>query len=128
MWSGISVACLVAGYALLIATFAWFGYYMSEGVLETETLEGNLFVALNSDPIVLHTLLSACHSKVAYQPSVSRLEASGLLAEVPSGTKMHMTSFVDYGGIYTMTIAEGRLKGRQVWACYGQFALSHAMP
>jgi hypothetical protein len=128
MWVGISLASLFAGYGLLISVVVWFGNYMSEGVLETETLKGDVFVALNNNPPVRRALLSACHSKGPLPPSVSALLASGLLAEIPSGTKMHLPEWGDDSSVGTMTIAKVRLKGRQVWACRGQFALLHAMP
>lgn len=128
MWLGVSVACLVASYSLVIAALEWFGDYMSEGVLETETPEGNLLVALDSDPPVRQALLSGCHSKGGLSPSVLAVLASGRLAEIPSGTKMQMPAWGDDPSVGTMTIAEGQLKGRQVWACTGQFALLHAWP
>jgi hypothetical protein len=61
-WIRISVACLAAVCAVVVATFAWFGSYMSEGVLHTETLQGNVLVALSDFPPVRQALLSSCRS------------------------------------------------------------------
>ena len=124
-WLGISFACLVAS---VIGGIAWFNNYMSEGVLETETLTGDVLIALSDDPPVRQALLSGCRSAGSPPGSVSDLLAAGRLAEIPSGTKMHMESWGSDRAIGTMTVAEGHLKGRQVWACRGQFALLHPWP
>ena len=116
---------------MFIAWLVWllfFSDYMAEGVLQTETLQGNVLVALSNDPRVRQALLSGCRSTQALPASTSPFVASGLLAEIPSGTKMVMPSWGDDRAVGTMTISEGRLKGRKVWACSGQFALLHPMP
>ena len=100
--------------------------YMTEGVLETETLQGNVLVALSNDPPTRQALLVGCRCKRPYPATVLTLLAAERLAEVPSGTKMHMTSGGDDPAVGTMTVAEGRLRGRRVWACRDQFAWLHA--
>ena len=125
-WLALSFGCLVACYALVIAGIAFLDVYMGEGVLERETLEGNVLVALSDNPSVRQALISGCQSTGSLPVSVSTLLASGLLAEVPSGTKMNMTSMGGDSEVGTTTVSEGRLKGRQVWACRGQFALLHS--
>jgi len=127
-WVGIVIAGLGAAYLLTIAALVWFGNYMSEGVIHSKTHQGNVLVALSSDPSVRRALLSGCDSTQGYPAAVSALLSSGSLAEVPSGTKMHVPDTLSSGEIETMTISEGKLKGRQVWVCSGQWALDHAWP
>ena len=74
--------------ALVIAGLVWFDDYMSEGVLQTETQKGNLMVAVGDDPTVSAALLGC--SSAFTTATLSADSASGLLAEIPSGTKMHM--------------------------------------
>lgn len=128
-WLAIGAVCVAAVWALALWFVIWFGNYMTEGTLETRELQGNLLVALSDDAAVKKALLSECNSTKARSPKVSALIQSGRLAEVPSGTRMHMP---DWGGkdpdVGTMTIAEGPLRGRQIWACRGQFTLLHAWP
>jgi hypothetical protein len=95
---------------------------------KTETLQGDVLVALSGDPRVKEALLSGCGSTKALPPSASTLLASGLLAQVPSGTKMKMPSWDGNRYVGTMTISEGKLNGRQVLVCSGQYALLHAWP
>ena len=127
-WLGIGIAVLGAGCVLIFAGVVWFGNYMSEGVVETATLQGNVLVALSNDPPVRQALLSGCQSTQGFPAPTSALLSSGLLVEIPSGTKMHMPSWGEDRQVGTMTISEGKLKGHQVWVCWGQFALMHAMP
>jgi hypothetical protein len=129
-WLGIGLAILLAGCSLLIAGLSWIAYYMTQGVIETETqLQGSALVARSDDPAVRQALLSNCPSTQATPPaSAAAFFAAGLLAEIPSGTKMNMPSWGDDPAVGTMTIAEGRLKGRKVRACRGQFFLLHPMP
>jgi hypothetical protein len=128
-WVAGSFAMLGVGYVLVNAGLVWFGNTMSEGSLDSDTqLYGtNVLVALSDDPAVKQALLAGCHSMQALPASSSPFLASGLLVEVPSGTKMHMPSWSQHE-VGTMTIAEGRLKGRRVWACSGQFHWLNAMP
>jgi len=124
MWVGAGIAFLVVGF--VTAALKWLGDYMSEGVLESDTRGGDLLVALSDDPPVSQALLSGCHSKGALPSSVSAMLASGQLTEIPSGTKMQLEHWSN-DAVETMTIAEGMLKGRQVWACQDQVALLHAV-
>lgn len=125
----MGAVCVATAWALALWFVIWFGNYMTEGTLETRDLQGNLLVALSDDAGVKKALLSECNSTKARSPKVSALIQSGRLAEVPSGTRMHLTSWgEDPTGIGTMTIAEGPLRGRQIWACRGQFTLLHAWP
>jgi hypothetical protein len=128
MWS---ISLLTAGVTLCISFFvglAWFQSYMTEGTLLSPDLESNVLVALSDESTVREALLSGCHS-VRSLPILSLKEiASGRLAEVPSGVRMHIESWGKDPYVETMTIAAGRFTGRQVWACSGQFALLHAWP
>jgi hypothetical protein len=119
---GSSLAILGAGYVLIMVGLFWFGNYMSEGVLEAETLQGNVLVALSNGPAVRHELLSYCRSRQEL------FLASTALAEIPSGTKMQMPDWGQDDEVTTVQISEGRLKGRSVWACRGQVKLLHATP
>jgi hypothetical protein len=122
----MSLAIFLAGYTLGIKSLLWFGDYMSEGVLRTATRQSHVVVALRNDVAVRQALLSSCHADPAL-PKTNVL-ASGLLDEVPDGTRMNMRLWGDDPEVGTMTVSEGPLKGRAVWACKGQFALLHAMP
>lgn len=123
-WLGIGLAILLAGCALLIAGISWIGYYMAQGVIE-----GNAVVALSDDTTVRQALVSNCQLTQATPPaSASTFFAAGLLAEIPSRTRMNMPSWGDDPAVGIMTISEGPLKGRKVWACRGQVSLLHAMP
>jgi len=125
-WLGVSIAFL---FVLVIVYVAWVFHRASEGVIETETLQGNVLVALSDGPAVMQGLLSGCRPTGSLPASVTNLLASGRLAEVPSGTRMNMSSWGGSApGTGTMTVAEGRLKGRQVWVCSGQFALLYSWP
>jgi hypothetical protein len=121
-WLGSSLAILGAGYVLIMVGLFWFGDYMSEGVLETETLQGNVLVALSNGPAVRQELLSNC------RPRQELFLASTALTEIPSGTKMQMPDWGQDDEVTAVQIYEGRLKGRSVWACRGQVKLLHAMP
>jgi hypothetical protein len=77
--------------------------------VETETLQGNVLVALSDYPPVRDALLSGCHSTQALPVSASALLASGLLAEIPSGTKTYMSTWGEDRSVGTMTISEGKL-------------------
>jgi hypothetical protein len=113
---------------MIVAGMSWFGKYMSEGVIQTETLQGDVLVALSSDPTARRALLSGCHSMQALPAETLELLASGALATIPSGTQMHMPSWREDREVGAMTISEGKLQGRQVWVCRNQFALLHAWP
>ena len=125
-WLQFGAVCLVGGCLVALSGLAWLSSYMTEGVLETETLQGNVLVALSDDLRARQALLEGCRCKRPFPATVSTLLVAGRLAEVPSGTKMHMTSWGDDPAVGTMTVAEGRLRGRHVRACRNQFALLHA--
>jgi hypothetical protein len=91
-WLSIGVAVIGAGCVLIFGGLVWFRDYMSEGVVQTATLQGDVLVALNNDRSVRQALLLGCHSTQGLPPYTSVLLSSGLLAEIPSGTKMHMPS------------------------------------
>jgi len=101
-WLGVSLAIIGVGYVLVNAALFWFGNYMSQGELRTSTGHGNLLVALSDDPAIRKALLSGCRSTEALSALTSTFLSSGLLAEIPSGTKMHMLSW-DGDPIGTMT-------------------------
>jgi len=128
-WSGVGLAVLAAGYALAIQCLTWFGDYMSEGVLATETRRGSVLVALSDRPAVRSELIRSCRSSSAPSVDLAALMSSHLLAEVPAGTPMLME---DWGGtdpqVGSVIIAAGHWKGRRVQACRGQFYLLHAWP
>jgi hypothetical protein len=125
-WLLIAIAIVGVGYVLIIAGWAWLKNYLSEGFVRAEPPQGNVLVALSYDQPVRQALLSSCSSTEERPAATFALMSSGLLAEIPSGTKMHILYFG--GNIATMIIAEGKLKGRQVWVCPGRFGLMHAMP
>jgi len=128
-WLAITLAVVATGFLLLISLFIWLGNYMSEGIVRaTEASQFNVLVALTNAGPVREALISSCHLTQSLPASTTAMLSSGLLAEVPSGTKMHMPSRNIDGGLETVTISEGKLKGRQVWVCSGQVALYHAMP
>jgi len=120
-WFGISLICLIAGYAV----FVWLGSLVSLGVLETATHQGDVVVALSSTPQAKQALLATClSSPVPFIPGASPF-ASELLTRVPSGTRVNIQATGGDVSIETMTVVEGQLRGHQVWACRGQFALLH---
>lgn len=116
-WLGLGLAALVIGYAGVV----WFSGWMSEGVVETETPRRDVLVALSKDPQVSQALLDGCRSTGGFPSSISPLLASGLLVHLPPGTKVHMPFPGSDPFVGTVTVAEGPLKGHQVWACRGQF-------
>jgi len=124
-WVGIGVGIFVVGYAFFIAGVTWFGDYISEGILQSEKLEGNVLVALSDEPEVKQALISGCHSAQVYMSVVKSLIASGKLAEARSGTRMHMPTGNQDPDVVIVTIAEGMLAGRKVDVCRDQFTLLH---
>ena len=132
MWPGAGFLYSVA--VLLIAACYWIAYHTSEGILQKELVgtqrgdapfsqRGDVLVALRDAPPVRRALLSGCHSIDVLPAPASTLLASGLLAYVQSGTKIHVGPG-DYDDDFTyLTIAEGRLKGREVLACKAQVYL-----
>jgi len=93
----------------------------------------DVFVALKGDTATLQALLSTCQpfgrlalNTLATPESPIPPKAASLLESVPSGTRMHIASQSSAVGI--MTIAEGKLKGREVWACSDQYYMLHAWP
>jgi hypothetical protein len=79
-WIKISIVSVFVVFALFVALVVRICYTMSEGVLQTDTLQGNVLVALSDDPPVRQALLSGCRSTPATPPSVSALLMSGQLA------------------------------------------------
>ena len=113
------------GYALFITGVNWLDNYMSEGILQSEKLEGKVLVALSDEPEVKQTLISGCHSGQVHASVVKFFIASGKLAEARSGTRMHMPTQGQDPDVGIVTIAEGMLAGRKVYVCRDQFTLLH---
>ena len=124
-WLGATVAVFIA---VVMLAPRWFDGYVSTGVLQTETHQGKVLVALTDEPEVENLLWAGCEAHGVFPTSASDLLAARKLAQVPSGTKMRLISVSHYPYIGTMTIVEGRLKGRTVCAGRCQFTLLHAMP
>jgi hypothetical protein len=127
-WLGIGAACAMALFLLLVAAAMRFGDYMAEGGLQSNTQRGSVLVALSDSPRVIEALQSACRQANPLPPAVAALLVSVQLVEIPSGTKVHVEMQTGGLGVSSMTVDEGRLKGREVWACSGQYYQLHAWP
>lgn len=61
-WPGVILACVITGCLLVIGVPKWFSNYVAEGVLQTETRQGNVLIALNDELQVKKVLLLGCHA------------------------------------------------------------------
>ena len=56
------VVLFLAGYGAFMLALGWFGNYMSQGILQTETLRGDLIVSLTNDTEIRQVLVGIWQS------------------------------------------------------------------